>query len=102
MFIALGVVAFRLQRSHTNYCNPCNLEDQFTLILLISTRNIKRKIKILHRKLEIGKIKKNLSKTPTLRLKPLRCINKNSVTVIGKNKQEKSGNFKLLLRIKFK
>ena len=89
MFIASGVIAFRSQRSHTNYCNPSNLEHQFTLILLISTRNIMRKIKILHRKLEIGKIFKNLSKTLILRLNPLCCINKNSFIVIGKNKQEK-------------
>ena len=61
-----------------------------------------REIKILHRKLEIGKILKNLSKTPILRLNPLCCINKNGFIVIGKNKQEKSGKFKFLLRTKFK
>ena len=61
-----------------------------------------RKIKILHQKLEIGKILKNLSKTPILRLNPLCCINKNSFIIIGKNKQEKSENFKFLLRTKFK
>ena len=61
-----------------------------------------REIKILHRKLEMGKIFKNLSKTPILRLNALRCINKNSFILIGKNKQEKSGNFKFLLRTKFK
>ena len=55
-----------------------------------------RKIKILHRKLEIGKILKNLSKTLILHLNPLCCINKNSFIVIGKNKQEKSRNFKFL------
>ena len=55
-----------------------------------------RKIKILHRKLEIGKIFKNLSKILILRLNPLCCINKNSFIVIGKNKQEKSRNFKFL------
>ena len=53
-----------------------------------------RKIKILHWKLEIGKIFKNLSKTPILRLNPLGCINKNSFIVIEKNKQEKSRKFK--------
>ena len=74
MIIASGVVAFRSQRSHTNYCNPSNMEHHFTLILLISIRNIMRKIKILHRKLEIGKILKKLSKTPILRLNPLCCI----------------------------
>ena len=92
MIIASGVVAIRSQRSHTNYCNPSNLGHQFILILLISSRNIKREIKILHRKLEIGKILKKLSKTPILRLNPLSCINKNSFIVIGKNKQEKSRN----------
>ena len=88
MFIALGVVTFRLQSSHANFCNPSNLGQQYTLILLISTRNIMREIKILHRKLEIGKIFKNLSKPPILHLNPLRCINKNSFIVIGKNKQK--------------
>ena len=96
MFIASGVIAFRSQRSHTNYCNSSNMEHQFTLILLISTRNVMREIKILHRKLEIGKILKNLSKTLILRLNLLCRINKNSFIVIGKNKQEKSRNFKLL------
>ena len=55
-----------------------------------------RKIKILHQKLEIGKILKNLSKTLILRLDLLCCINKNSFILIGKNKQEKLGNFKFL------
>ena len=61
-----------------------------------------RKIKILHRKLEIGKILKNLSKTLILHLNSLCCISKNSFIVIGKNKQKKSGNFKFLLQTKFK
>ena len=61
-----------------------------------------REIKILHRKLEIRKILKNLSKTPILRLNPLCCIIKNNFIVTGKNKQKKSGNFKFLLRTKFK
>ena len=61
-----------------------------------------REIKILHQKLEMGKIFLNLSKPPILRLNPLHCINKNSFILIGKNKQEKSGNFKFLLQIKFK
>ena len=72
MFIASGVVAFRSQRSHANYCNLSILGHLFTLILLIFTKNTKLEIKILHRKLEIGKILKNLSKTPILRLNPLR------------------------------
>ena len=61
-----------------------------------------REIKILHRKLEIGKIFKNLSKTPILRLNPLCWTNKNSFIIMKKNKQEKSGKFKFLLRTKFK
>ena len=82
------LVAFRLQRIHANYCNPFNLGHQFTLILLISTRHIKLEIKILYRKPDIGKDSKNLSKTPILLLNLLLCINKKSVIVIGKNKQE--------------
>ena len=46
-FVASDVVGLRSQRSHANYCNPCNLEQYFTLILLISARNIKREIKSL-------------------------------------------------------
>ena len=60
-----------------------------------------REIKILHRKLEISKIFKNLPKTPILRLNPLCCVNKNSFILIGNNKQEKSEKFKFLLRTKF-
>ena len=56
-FIALGIVAYRSQCSNVNYyCTPSNLGHQFNLILLISTRNIKREIEILHQKPEIGKI----------------------------------------------
>ena len=89
MFIASGVVAFRSQCSHTNYCNPSNLGHLFTLILLISTKYIMHEIKILHRKLEIGKTLKKLSKTLILRLNPLRCINKNSFIPMGKKQKEK-------------
>ena len=89
LFIASGVIAFRSQRSHANYCNSSNLGYQFTLTFLISTTNIKREIKIWHWKPEIGKISKNLSKTHILLLNPSSCLNKKSIIVIGKNTQEK-------------
>ena len=47
-----------------------------------------RKIKILHRKLEIGKIFKHLSKTLILRLNPLSCINKNSFIILEKTNRK--------------
>ena len=95
-------MAFRPRHSHVNYCNQLDLEHQFTLIFLISTWNIQRKIKILPRKPEIGKILQNLSKTPILLLNLWSCINKNTIIGVGKKEQKKSIKFKFLLQAKFK
>ena len=59
-----GVVALLSPRSHANYCNPSNLEQHFTLILLIFTRNIiSEKLKFYAKKQKLANLKK-LLKTP--------------------------------------
>ena len=78
----IGRSSYSFATHSPKYSNPSNLGHQFNLILLIFNRNIKREIKILHQKSEIGKISKNLSKTHILLLNPWRCIN---------NWQKKSG-----------